>query len=329
LERTQAAPLTPVSTALTAEISAQKGWSLLAVGLSHWQRARQCFEEALAQDPGSRELHAGLASALYAASIHSSDPGLKGEAMRQLEEVVQQQPENRRAKVFLACLLDQEEQQERVEALITAAVESCCDAEVLRIAAKLLQQHNLERSTRLLQQAVQEAPDYHLVHQTMGRSLTKQWYHAKGERKEQLLQAAISAMKEAVIRDPGSVFIKLQLAELYGERDPSWEEQIYLELEREALGFSLRCRQALCLSYGKFLMYKRRALQQAAKKLQDGYTIPIATPERMQCCQKLNKLIQWLNKSDPSKAKAIEHFIQEMDSVVAVQDAVGLQEEDE
>ncbi|KYO30420.1 interferon-induced protein with tetratricopeptide repeats 5 [Alligator mississippiensis] len=314
LDRTQAALLAPLSTALTAEISAQKGWSLLAVGFRHGERARQCFKEALVQDPGSKELRAGLALALYAAWTHCPNPELKMEATRQMEEVVQQQPENRRAKVHLARLV-QDQDQQRAEALIAEAVESSSDPEVIRLASFYFLKKNAERSTEMLKEAISLDPDYHLLYHALARSYREQWKTAEGQRKEELLQAAIKALKKEVALYSGGVLSRLLLAELYGEKDPWREEQMYLKLEQEAPGFSLQCRQALCLYFGRFLIYKRRDLKEAAKKLQAGYAIPIETQERRECRWRLEVIVHKLQQfNQHEKAVAITHFLQEADA---------------
>lgn len=106
------------------------------------------------------------------------------------------------------------------------------------------------------------------------------------------------------------MFVKLQLAEFYGARNPAQEEKIYRELHKRKDTLSLKSLQALYLYWGKFFFYKKNSLDEAKAKFMDGYKIPMATAVRKECAQKLTKLAQHYHGE---AAAAILRFIRDTD----------------
>ncbi|XP_025968958.2 interferon-induced protein with tetratricopeptide repeats 2-like [Dromaius novaehollandiae] len=311
LDRIQALYPAPWDAVMIQYIQAQKGWSLLAVRGRNGERARECFQLALMLEPGNKHFHAGLGMAFFASWIYSWYPDFAKKAIIQLERTVLEQPDNYRAKISLARLLESRDE-ERSTGLIEESAEKSSDPEVLKSVALLWLPQSAERSIEILQRALQLDPYYHLLYQALAKCYKKQWLNAEKENKEKMLEAGIKALEEVLQKCPdlALVHIKLKLAELYGERDPSQEEQIYKELQRREDTLSLRHRQALCLHWGKFLLYKKKARQAAIEKFKDGYRIPLLTGERQECMQKLKQL-SWPTQN--SEGYAIYRFIQETD----------------
>ncbi|XP_009929706.2 interferon-induced protein with tetratricopeptide repeats 2-like [Opisthocomus hoazin] len=299
---------TPWDTQLIPYIQAQKGWSLLAIRVRNGERARECFEVALMREPGNRFFRAGLGIALYFSWIYFWYPDIQRKAITQLERTVLEQPNNYRAKVYLARLLEQVDR-ERSIGLIEESTEKSSDPEVLRVSALFWLQRSTERAIEILQQALQQNPGYHLLYQVLARCYKIQWINAKNKDKNNILDAAIKDLQQILQKHPDLdlVFVELQLAEFYGERDPAQEEKIYKELQDRKDTLSPKSHQALNLYWGNFFLYKKKSLEEAKAKFMDGYKIPMLTEVRKQCAQKLTKMA-WCHSD---AAADIYRFIRE------------------
>ncbi|XP_009811385.2 interferon-induced protein with tetratricopeptide repeats 1-like [Gavia stellata] len=311
LEQIQELCPTPWDARLIPYIQAQKGWSLLAIRARNGERARECFEVALMLEPGNRYFHAGLGVALYSSWSYFWYPDIASKAIIQLERTVLEQPDNYRAKIYLAKLLEQADI-ERSIGLIEESAEKSSDPDVLKASALFFLRRSTERAIEILQRALQQDPGYHLLHQALAKCYKIQWLNAKKEDKNNILEAAINDLEQTLQKYPDLdlVFVKLQLAEFYGTRDPAQEEKIYKELQERKDTLSPKGHQALSLYWGKFFLYKKKSLNEAKAKFMDGYKIPMLTEERKECARRLTKMA-WHCHSE--EADAIYRFIQETD----------------
>lgn len=313
LERIQQLCPTPWDARLIPHIQAQKGWSLLAIRARNGERARECFEVALMFEPENKYFHAGLGMALYSSWSYFWYPDIARKAITQLERTILEQPNNYRAKIHLARLLEQEDR-ERSIVLIQESVEKSSDPDVLKASAFFWLQDSTERAIEILQRALQQDPGYHLLYQALARCYKRQWLDATKEDKNNILETAIQKLKQILQEHPDLdlVLVKLQLAEFYGERDPAREEMIYKELQERKDSLSPMCRQALYLRWGKFFLYKKRSLAEAKEKFMDGYKIPMLTEHRKECAQRLTQMAWHMTRQGHSAdADAIRHFIRE------------------
>ncbi|KAM6230963.1 LOW QUALITY PROTEIN: uncharacterized protein M6G45_015361 [Spheniscus humboldti] len=130
----------------------------------------------------------------------------------------------------------------------------------------------------------------HLLYQALAKCCKIQWLNAKKEDKNNILEAAIKDLKRILQKHPDLdlVFVKLQLAEFYGAKDPA-QEEIYKELQERKDTLSPKGRQTLSLYWGKFFLYKKKSLHEAKAKFMDGYKIPVLTEERKECARRLTK----------------------------------------
>ncbi|XP_061203154.1 interferon-induced protein with tetratricopeptide repeats 2-like [Neopsephotus bourkii] len=300
---------TPLDAQLIPYIQAQKGWSLLAIRARNGERARECFEVALMLEPENRNFHAGLGMALYSCWNYFWYPDIAEEARIQLEKAVLENPNNYRAKMCLAMLLEQVNT-ERSISLIEENVEKSSDPDVLKASASFwLKRKATEKAIKILQQALEQNPGYHLLYQALAKCYKKQWLNANNRDKNNILEAAIKDLNQILQEHPDLVFVKLQLAEFYGARDPAQEEKIYRELQERKETLSLKSLQALNLYWGNFF-YKKSSLDEAKAKFMDGYRIPVATAMRRKCAQKLIQLAQCYQGE---AAAAIYRFMEDTD----------------
>uniref|UniRef100_A0A8C8SID9 Uncharacterized protein n=1 Tax=Pelusios castaneus TaxID=367368 RepID=A0A8C8SID9_9SAUR len=299
--------------ALIPEVQAQKGWSLLAAGFRNGTEATECFKVALRADEGNEEFLAGLAIAAFASWTHSHNSADWNAARKKLGDLIYKQQQNYEAKAYLAQILKRTDKKQ-AEALLKDVVKNCLNPEVLRNAAKFFQAEFPRHAATILQRAISLNPTYHLLYYDLGVCYQKQLKEAKSDR-EEILAAAIEAFKQAVQKDPSSVFAKLALAEMYGENTPQYQEEIYLSIMNEMPSLSKRCQQAIYLHWGDFLFYKQKSVQEAAEMYKAGFAIPDNYLERLKLKNRLKQVAAEFQKSSQAtEAEAIHDFILENES---------------
>ncbi|RMB92445.1 hypothetical protein DUI87_31162 [Hirundo rustica rustica] len=305
----------PWDARLIPHILAQRGWALLAVRARNGERARECFDLALMLEPENRSFRTGLGMALYFSWKFSWQPDSANEAIIHLERIVDEQPNNYRAKIYLAGLLRRVDR-ERSMGLIEECAEKSSDPEVLKLSVLFWIPWSAERAVAIAQRALQQDPGYHLLYQALARSYKQHWLQAKEEEKNKVLDEAISHLQQIVQKHPDLdiILLKLQLAELLGARDPAQEEEIYKELHEKIDTLSLRYRQALSCSWGKFFLYRRGFQDKAKAKFMDAYSIPEQTDHRRDCGRRLRRMAQiYQRNGNADAADAIHRFLQETD----------------
>lgn len=320
LERIQQLCPTPWDARLIPDIRAQKGWSLLAIRARNGEQARECFNAALMLEPENKSFHAGLGMALFSSWVYLRQPDIASEARIQLERVVHEQPNNYRAKINLARLLEQLDREKSI-GLIEECAEKSSDPEVLKSSALFWLSQSTERAAEILQRALQHDPGYHLLYHALANCYKQQWLKARQEDKNNILDAAIKDLQQIVQKHPDLdlTLVKLQLAEFIGERDPAQEEEIYKELQEKIDTLSLRCRQALNLSWGKFFLYRKKAQDKAKAKFMDGYSIWVQTSQRRDCGRRLRRMAHIYQRNGDAAANAILHFLEKTDQHPSVE----------
>nr|XP_060635658.1 interferon-induced protein with tetratricopeptide repeats 5-like [Anolis sagrei ordinatus] len=263
----------PYSVAIP-EIHAQKGWSLLAWGFRNGLEAQECFQLALRGDGSNGEYQAGLAYSAYALWCHTMNAELNKEAQRLLEEVLDHQPQNAEAKVYLANVIKRKDRA-RAESLVEDVAQNSLNPEVLRNAAKICVHLplSLSQAIAVLKKAIALSPNFHLLYYDLGVCYKNQMKKASREEKEELVAAAIENFKQALEKDPFSVFSQLELAKLYGEKSLADEEEIYQNLMEDLPNHSQRCQQAIYLHWGDFLLHKKRNKEGALEMYTKGFQI--------------------------------------------------------
>uniref|UniRef100_A0A8C3RF37 Interferon-induced protein with tetratricopeptide repeats 1-like n=1 Tax=Cyanoderma ruficeps TaxID=181631 RepID=A0A8C3RF37_9PASS len=300
---------------LIPHIQALKGWSLLVIRNRNGERARECFDLALMFEPENRSFRTGLGMALYSSWKFSWQPDSAREAIIHLERIAEEQPDNYRAKIYLAGLLGHVDREKSI-GLIEECAEKSSDPEVLKLSVLLWISRSTKRAIEIAQRALQQDPGYHLLYQALARSYKQHWLQANPEDKDNILDAAISHLRQIVQKHPELeiTLVKLQLAEFIGERDPAGEEEIYKELQEKIDTLSPRHRQALNRHWGKFFLYRGRSQDKAKAKFMDAYNIPEQTDQRRDCGRRLKKMAQiYRHNGDADTANAIYHFLQEAD----------------
>ncbi|XP_042323743.1 interferon-induced protein with tetratricopeptide repeats 5-like [Sceloporus undulatus] len=262
---------------MTPEIMGQKGWSLLIGGSQAKVDAMRCFQMALRDDPSNIEFKGGLASCLYTLRESFQTTDYQDQAKTLLEEVLLTQPENYEAKVYLAnLLLDQDE--EKANGHLGDVVQNCLCTIVLREASLLCMRTKPQRVSQaisILQKAISIEPDFHFLYYELGMYYKYNMLpEASPEQRPAMLEAAKENFQQAAQANLLFVFPILELAKIYGETVPAYEEEIYLRLMDELPTISKPFQIAIFLSWGNFLLYKKEQKYKAMEMFIAGLSIP-------------------------------------------------------
>ncbi|XP_060135252.1 interferon-induced protein with tetratricopeptide repeats 5-like isoform X2 [Zootoca vivipara] len=298
--------------AMIPEIQAQKGWSLLAGGFRNGDEAAECFRKALEVEESNEEYQAGLAVSVFASWTHSSNAEQREEAQKLLEEVVARQPQNYEAKAYLARALNVVDT-ERALCLADNVARESVNPEVLRYISKLYKPQSLPLAISILKKAITLDPGYHLPHHNLGLCYLKQLGRRPGDVREEAVEAAIESFKRSLEKDPFSIFPRLELAKVYGERSPAYEEEIYVNLMEELPGASKRCQQSIYIHWGDFLLHKKGMKSQALEMYQAAARIPgdhASDRKQLEIC--LKKLASMFREDgEMDQARAVYSFLKE------------------
>ncbi|XP_054505004.2 antiviral innate immune response effector IFIT1-like [Agelaius phoeniceus] len=322
---------TPWDVRLIPHIQALKGWSLLAIRARNGGRARECFNTALMLEPENSSFRTGLAMALYSSWNFSWQPDIEKEARIQLERIVNEQPENYRAKIYLARLLERVDKEKSIGLAKECAQESS-DPEVLKLSALFWMPLSTEEALRVIQQARQQDPGYHLLYQALANCYKQRWLKANQKEGDKIRCQAVKDLQQIVLDHPDLdlTLVKLQLAKFIGVKKPAQEEKIYGELQRKINTLSLRCRQALNLFWGDFFLHREKCKAEAKAKFMECYKIPVQTDQRRECGYRLLKIAEtYQHDGDADAANDIHCFLQEADKHLPREPAgLGLDDDD-
>ncbi|XP_039224020.1 interferon-induced protein with tetratricopeptide repeats 5-like [Crotalus tigris] len=295
------------------EVYAQKGWSLLAMGFRNGQLARQCFQTALELQESNAELEEGLTFSTFASWTHFYDDKLQEECRKLLEGLIRSQPENYEAKIYLAQILRTKDP-ERARHLADDVVQNSLNPELLRMAAKVIKLHSTSQAISTLKKAMALQGDYYLLHYDLGIYYLDLLERGFDGNRAEIVEDATECFKRSLEFDPGSVFSRLKLAKLYGEKRPLYEEEVYLGLMEELPTASKRCQQSFYLHWGDFLLRKKGQRQAALRAYRACLEVPGDHPlEQKQLEQRLRELARaFRSEGETEQERAVQHLLYEV-----------------
>ncbi|XP_060544730.1 interferon-induced protein with tetratricopeptide repeats 5-like isoform X2 [Pantherophis guttatus] len=296
------------------EVYAQKGWSLLAMGFRNGQLAKECFQKALELQEPSVELQEGLAFSTFASWTHSyEDEKLQDESRKLLEGLIRSHPENYEVKVYLAQTYRMKDD-ERAWQLADDVVQNSLNPELLRMAAKVYKVHSPSQAISTLKKAIALCGDYYLLHYDLGIYYTILLHRGSERKRADVMEDAIGSFRRSLEDNPGSVFSRLKLANLYGERCQLYEEEVYLSVMEELPTATKRCQQSFYLHWGDFLLQKKGQRQAALQAYKACLEVPGDHPvEQKHLGVRLRELARDFHlEGDTEQERAVHRLLSEM-----------------
>ncbi|XP_032094405.1 interferon-induced protein with tetratricopeptide repeats 5-like isoform X2 [Thamnophis elegans] len=307
------------------EVYAQKGWSLFAMGFRNGQLAMECFQKALELQGPSVELQEGLAFSTFASWTHSYNEKLKEESQKLLEGLICDHPENYEAKVYLAQT-HRVGDDERAQHLADDVIQNSLNPELLRTAAKFYRFHSPSQAISILKKAIALCGDYYLLHYDLGMCYMDLLDRGSKGNRAEIVEEAIGCFKRSLEANPESVFSRLKLAKLYGEKSQLYEEEVYLGLMEDLPTASKRCQQSFYLHWGDFLLHKKGQRQAALRAYEACLEVPGEHPlEQKHLAVRLRELARVFHfEGDTEQERAVRSLLSTMPAMRQRAPSAGL-----
>ncbi|XP_072559888.1 interferon-induced protein with tetratricopeptide repeats 9 [Paramormyrops kingsleyae] len=310
-------------------IAGEKGWTFLKLGASFYDQAKKSFQKALQGDPDNVSYNTGYAVVLYRIEGMNRDTRMKpesSEAIFQLRRSLLLEPDDSEIKVLLALKLQSSSKQES-KRLIKDALRLSPDVpQVTRYVAKYLRaEGSTEESLEILRKAVKLAPNSSFLYHQIGLCHRQQLIQMLQTdratkcipmaRKRDKTEECIYYFRKAVELKPSNIHAQVSLAEAYAENRQLLEaEKIFTDLLKDDSLWEPD-KQHCHTRYGVFLLYKRKAEDQAVAQFRIAYQMQIKSSDRMQAAKKLRQIAErWTHgRRKVSEASEILAFLSAMD----------------
>lgn len=256
------------------EIYAEQGWVLLRFGRNYFERAMNCFENALRSEPNNSDFSAGYATAMY--RLEGDIQRYGGEVrpcLEALKRAVELNPTDTTVMALLALELQRLNRANEGERYIEEGLKKTPDFPVfLRHAANFYRKKGVvNKAVEILQKALALTPNCVALHHQLGLcyrwkvlQLKKMRYPPK-EEMDNLIQLAIFHFKIAIDKKPVFFSAYYDLAGMYAI-DKRYEEaeEIYQKmLQRNDLACDEK--QDIYFKYGHFQQFHMKSKSKAIK----------------------------------------------------------------
>ncbi|NXA77896.1 IFIT5 protein, partial [Thryothorus ludovicianus] len=256
------------------EIYAEQGWALLRFGRNYFERAKNCFENALKSDPDNPDFYSGYAVAMYrleGVAQHYGDE--KTPCLEALKRAVELNPNDTATAALLALELQRLRRSNEGERYIEEGLQKTPNYPIfLRHAANFYRKKgDVNKAVEILQKALALTPNSVVLHHQLGLCykfkvfLLKRRSYIPQEEIENFIQLAIFHIKTVIDKKPVFFSAYTDLANTYalGERYEEAEEVFQEVLQRK----DLPCddKQQIYFHYGNFLYYDMKSDSKAIK----------------------------------------------------------------
>lgn len=283
------------------EIYAEKGWALLKFGRKYYERAKNCFENGLKNEPNNPEFNAGYATAMYRLEQFSRrqcediSPSLEP-----LKRAVELNPEDTIIMALLALKLQDLKQVDEGERYIEEAMEKTPDLPYfLRYAAKFYRRkEEADKALEILKKALAVTPKSAFLHHQVGLcyraklfQLKKTTRYPPQEQVEELIRLSIFHFKIAT--DQKTIFFSayIDLANMYaeGKRYEEAEETFQKAFQVKILTYDDK--QEFYYHYGNFQRFHMKSKSEAIRYYIEGLKIEEDSIGKNKCRNALEKLL--------------------------------------
>ncbi|XP_006038204.1 interferon-induced protein with tetratricopeptide repeats 5 [Alligator sinensis] len=275
------------------EVYCEEGWALLKFGRKYYERAKKCFEKALAEEPENPEFTSGYAIAMY----RLEDDLIKGSSLEPLRRAVTLNPNDTFVMSYLALELQDMAQVEEGEMYITKALQKTPDVPyVLRYAAKFYRRKGeVDKSLQFLEKALTFTPTSSFLHHQIGLCYRTKMYQLKRATKQsfkeqvELIRLCIFHFKAAVDKKSKFIYAYTDLANMYAEGKRYQEAE---DTFQKVLQMKLTCqeKQQIHYRYGQFLEFHKKSEADAIKHFMEALKIEGDMTRKM-CMNALKKLV--------------------------------------
>ncbi|XP_009694270.1 PREDICTED: interferon-induced protein with tetratricopeptide repeats 5-like [Cariama cristata] len=283
------------------EIYAEQGWALLKFGRKYYERAENCFENALKNEPNNPEFNAGYAIAMYRleAFSHRKCEDTRS-SLQPLKRAVELNPKDTFIMALLALKLQDEKQVDEGERYIEEAMQKTPDLPYfLRYAAKFYRRKEVDKALEILKKALAVTPKSVFLHHQLGLCYRAKLFQLKKTKRYQpqeqvaeLIRLSIFHFK--IVTDQKTKFFSAHtdLANMYAQ------EKRYEEAEetfQKAFQINILCyddKQELYYHYANFQRFHMKSESEAIRYYTKGLKIGKESHGRNMCRKALKKLLE-------------------------------------
>ncbi|NXM21338.1 IFIT5 protein, partial [Ploceus nigricollis] len=256
------------------EIYAEQGWALLRFGGNYFERAKNCFENAMKSEPDNPDFNAGYATAMYRLEGNAQLYGKEiTPCLEALQQAVKLNPNDTTLLALLALELQRLNRDNEGERYIEEGLQKTPDFPVfLRHAANFYRKkRELNKAVEILKKALALTPKAVVLHHQLGlcykfKALQlKKTRYPPQEQMEDLMQLAIFHFKTVIDKKPIFFSAYSDLASTYaiGKRYEEAEEIYQKVLQRNDLDCDEK--QQIYFNYGHFQHFHMKSESKAIK----------------------------------------------------------------
>ncbi|NWT55094.1 IFIT5 protein, partial [Erythrocercus mccallii] len=283
------------------EIYAEKGWALLRFGRNYFERAKNCFENALKSEPNNPDFNAGYAIAMYRLEDCAERYGDEiTPCLDALKLAVELNPRDTTILALLALRLQRSERGDEGERYIEEGLQKTPDFPLfLRHAAIFYRKKGeVNKAVEILKRALALTPNSIVLHHQLGLCYKfkicqlKKTRYIPQEEMENLIQLAIFHLKTVIDKKPVFFTAYGDLGNIYalGKRYEEAEEIFQEVLQRN----DLPCgdKQEIYFNYGTFQRFHMKSESKAIKYYIEGLKMEKDSYGRKKCSEAVEKLLK-------------------------------------
>ncbi|NWU12490.1 IFIT5 protein, partial [Cephalopterus ornatus] len=283
------------------EVYAEQGWALLSFGGKYFERAKNCFENALKDEPNNPDFNASYATALYRLEDFAFRCGEDtSPSFEALKRAVELNPEDTCVMALLALKLQDLKRVDEGERYIEEAIQKTPDLPYfLRYAAKFYRRKGeVCKAVKILEKALALTPNSGFLHHQLGICYREKVFQLKKTRNTpqdqvgRLIELAISHFKFVADQRTKFVAAHIHLANMYAV-DKKYEEaeKIFQELLQRN-NVSCHEKQNLYFSYGNFQRFHMNSESKAIEYYIEGLKIKKDSFGRKKCNEAMQSLLR-------------------------------------
>ncbi|NXS38239.1 IFIT5 protein, partial [Pomatostomus ruficeps] len=283
------------------EVCAEQGWALLRFGINYFERAKNCFENALKSEPDNPDFNAGYAIAMYRLENIAQRCGEeRNPCLEALKRALKLNPKDTTLMALLALQLQQLKRVDEGERYIEEALQKTPDLPIfLRYAANFYRRKGeVDKAVEMLKKALTLTPKSVFLHHQLGLCYRFKIFQLKEtrftpqEEVENLIQLAIFHLKTAVDKKETFVSAYIDLANTYalGKKYEEAEEIFQEVFQRN----NLTCceKQELYLHYGNFQHFHMNSESKAIKYYIEGLKMEKYSFAGKKCREAVERLLK-------------------------------------
>ncbi|XP_009959346.1 PREDICTED: interferon-induced protein with tetratricopeptide repeats 5-like, partial [Leptosomus discolor] len=284
------------------EIYAEQGWALLKFGKKYYERAKDCFENALKDEPNNPEFNAGYAITMYRLEDYFLQK-IEGTSLslEPLKHAVELNPKDTFVMTLLALKLQDLKQVEEGERYIEEAMQKTHYLPyVLRYAAKFYRRKGeMDKALEILKKALAVTPRSVFLHHQIGLcyrgkliQLKRTTRYPPKEQVEELIRLAIFHFKTAIDQKTKFFSAYTDLADMYAQRKMYEEAEETFQKASQINILSDKDKQQFCYVYGNFQHFHMKSESEAIRYYTEGLKIEKESYFFCKCRDALKKLLE-------------------------------------